>query len=52
MIVVNPVHGALNIGLVVVHDDGNDVVVVVTARLLQVVRGDVLLQLLTLSHDL
>jgi len=52
MIIVNPFHGALDIGFVVVHDDGNDVVVVVTARLLQVVRSDILLQLLTLSHGL
>ena len=37
MISVNPVHGALDIGLVVVHDDGNDIVVVVTPCLLQVV---------------
>jgi hypothetical protein len=32
----------LDVGFVVVHDDGNDVVVVVAARLLQVVGSDIL----------
>jgi len=37
MVFENPVHGTLDISLVVVHDDGNYIVVVVAARLLQVV---------------
>lgn len=34
MVIIDPVHGALDVGLVVVHDNGDDIVVVVTARLL------------------
>lgn len=34
MVIIDPVHRALDVGLVVVHDDGNDIVVVVAARLL------------------
>ncbi len=42
MVVINPVHSALDVGLVMVHDGGDYVVVVVTSCLLQVVRSDIL----------
>lgn len=42
MVVINPVHSALDVSLVIVHDDGDDVMVVVTSCLLQVVRSDIL----------
>ena len=34
MVFIDPVHGALDIGLVVVHHDGYDIVVVIAACLL------------------
>jgi hypothetical protein len=37
MVIVNPVYGALDVRFVVVHEGGNYVVVVITARLLLVV---------------
>lgn len=37
VVVVNPVRGTLNIGLVLVHDGGDDVMAVVTSGLLHVV---------------
>ena len=36
-------HCPLDIGIVVVHDDGDDVVVIISARLFEVIARDVLL---------
>ena len=42
MVVVNPVHGTLDVGVVLVHSECDDVVPFITSSLLDIIRDYVL----------